>query len=492
MTGLPRPARVYWLAAVAVALTALSTSLVALVVSAPKLPLHVWLSIVGLAAIALLGEGMAIPLLTVDGESAAHSIGSVAAIAAVVVLPPYAAILLTPLAIAWSQRRRSSVKGLFNVAHGTISIAAATLVFRLAGGVPALYAHGPLSAFRALGAMLALSIVYHAAGSGMVSVMVGLVSGQRPWDVYRTNHWRTILQEATAIGLGLMLGGFWLYNAAFAPLVALPVAMAYFSIDTFVRIQEETREAVLAMARSIDLRDPGTRLHSTRVARLSVALAKQLDLSHEQVANIELSALVHDIGKIGIPNEILNKPGKLTQEERSQMEAHPIIGHEMLRHYKQFRRGLGIVRWHHERWDGAGYPDKLPGNRIPLDARIVSVADAFEAMTADRPYRTAMSVDIAYARLVEAAGSQFDPHLVVPFKAALLETGEWAATAKPVTPAAEALPLPRPIVPHSLAPSFSQPHVIRPVRARREHAIRRLRVSGSCRTGPLAAAEGEA
>ena len=480
MTELPRAARSYWMVVTTTAIAILAVAGMELARSAPSFSTHEWISFGALACLAFVGERMAIPLITFDEEPASHSIGSVIAIAAIVVLPWYAAVPLLPFAIGWSQRRRPLTKTLFNVAHSTISIAAAAFVFAWAGGPGALTASGPKGALGALATMVAISAVYYGASSALVSTMVALASRQRIRDVYRANHMKTVLQEVTTIGLGLMLGGFCLYNAIFAPLVALPVVMAYFSIETFVRIQQETRDAVLEMAKSIDLRDSATREHSKRVARLSVALAHELGLSHEQVDNIELSALVHDIGKIGIPNEILNKPGKLSAEERVQMEAHPVIGYEMLRHYKQFRKGLGIVKWHHERWDGTGYPDRIPGPQVPLEARIVCIADAFEAMTADRPYRKAMSVQVAYGRLAEAAGSQFDPHLVPVFRVALERVqempplGDQPTPVQPEEPMAAEAPAPQPVA------------VVRPIYPHRVHGIRRLPPSSRCRPGGLA------
>jgi hypothetical protein len=480
--GLPTAARTYWGIVVAAATAALAGSLSSLVVSAHTLALHDWLSMAAFAGVALVGESMSIPLVTFGEDSASHSIGSVAAVAGIIVLPLYAAIPLIPLAMFWTERRANGVKSLFNIAESTLSVAVAGLVFHLIGAVPALTAHNASAALHALAAMLAMAITYYCANNGLVAIMVALASNQRVRDVYHANHWNTVLQEATAIGLGLILGGLWLYNVAFAPFVALPVVMAYFSIDTFVRIQQETRNAVLEMAKSIDLRDSATHMHSQRVAKLSVALAKELQLSHEQIANIELSSLVHDIGKIGIPNEILNKPGKLTVEERNQMEAHPVIGYEMLRHYKQFRKGLGIVRWHHERWDGVGYPDAVPGPQVPIEARIVSVADAFEAMTADRPYRKAMPAHVAYGRLEAGSGTQFDPELVGPFRHALISCGEMSD--QPILSEDDQdvqrppLRSPIPVMPEAPAPSpvVASPIVtkIRPVRERRSHQLTRI------------------
>jgi len=478
---------------VSAALVLLILSVAALAVAGPGLSTRTWLSIAALGLVAFVGERMAVPLMTFDDESASHSVGSVAAIAAIVVLPWYAAIPLLPLAIVWTQRRRPAMKTAFNASHTALAVSSAALVFWLAGGARNLTAPNLAGGGRAIGILAAVSLVYFASGSSLVSTMVALATRQHIRDVYRSNHIQTILQEITTIGLGLMLGGFWLYNPAFTPLVGLPLVMAYFSIDTFVRIQQETRSAVLAMADSIDRRDTWTLNHSKRVSQLAVALGRQLDLSHEQIATIELSGFVHDIGKIGIPGEILNKPGPLTSEERSQMEAHPVIGYEMLRHYKQFRKGLAMVRSHHERWDGEGYPDRIQSIRLPVEARIMCIADAFEAMTADRPYRKAMSSDVAYGRLEQAAGTQFDPELVVAFKSALEALGEPVS----IAPALGQVPIahPVPVAAMPVAPQLVPTnHVVRSIQTPRGRSLHRLPPSTRrCRPAGLSArAEGDA
>lgn len=483
MSELPRSARLYWIVVVAAGIAAVGASDFALSMSPHGDGFRLGLSVLVLAALGFAGERMAIPLLTFD-ETAEHTITSVAAIAAIVVLPWYAAVLVVPIAIGLAGFRRSPIKTLFNAANMTLSVTAAALAFHLVGGNVTLLSSNPSTVVRALGTMLTVSVVYYVASSLFVAIMIALVSGQKIWQVYRANHLNTVLQEATTIGLGLMFGGFWLYNPAFVPLVALPVIMAYFSIETFVRIQQETRQSVLAMSESIDHRDPFTYNHSKRVATLSVALAEELALSHEQVATIELSALVHDIGKIGIPNEILMKPGALTSDERAQMELHPIIGYDMLRHYKQFRKGLGIVRWHHETWDGAGYPDRISDTRIPLEARIVCIADAFEAMTADRPYRKAMSSEIALQRLEEASGTQFDPNLVPLFRRVCERIGEIASS--PDTAGRDEAGRASSPPPHTSPPSQPVPSPQTAGSIYRSRSIRRVPASSSrCRQASI-------
>jgi len=130
---------------------------------------------------------------------------------------------------------------------------------------------------------------------------------------------------------------------------------------------------------------------------------------------LELGALLHDIGKIGMPSEILSKPGRLTDEERAVIETHPELGERIIAPINRLRDVRPVVRHCHERWDGRGYPDKLAGDAIPLESRIVFVCDAFHAMTTDRPYRGRLTVAEATRRLQEGAGSQFDPGVVAPF-----------------------------------------------------------------------------
>jgi putative nucleotidyltransferase with HDIG domain len=399
-------------------------SLVRLVLALPLMAWHIRLAVVLLLILGVIAERMVIPLVSYERNTIGNTVGSVPFIAAIIVLPWYAAIVVSAAAIAIAQLRRPPMRTIFNAGFVSLSVGAGAGVLMAFNGPSGLMSASAPELIHALAAMLALGATYYVTATAIVAIMVAFVSAEGVWQTYRSNQRKTVLQEATSIGLGLLFAGFCLYNLAFVPFVALPVIMAYFSIETLVRIQEETRHSVLAMSESIDHRDPLTYNHSKRVAQLSVALAEEIGLSHAQLSTIELSALVHDIGKIGISSDILMKPGKLTPEERTQMEQHPVIGYDMLRHYKQFREGLGIVRWHHEAWDGNGYPDHLKGTGIPLEARIVAIADAFEAMTADRPYRKAMDWSVAMERLEQASGTQFDRNLVPSFRTACERIGE--------------------------------------------------------------------
>jgi len=165
----------------------------------------------------------------------------------------------------------------------------------------------------------------------------------------------------------------------------------------------------------------GTREHCDNVARYALAIGLELGLAPPALRRLHRTALLHDIGKAEVPAEILAKPGPLTRAERAVVECHPVVGAEMLG-YAGLEREAPVVRAHHEQFDGSGYPDGLAGEEIPLESRIVAVADAFEAMTSDRPYRRGTSPRAALAELRRCAGGQFDPAVVAAF-AAVLERG---------------------------------------------------------------------
>lgn len=176
--------------------------------------------------------------------------------------------------------------------------------------------------------------------------------------------------------------------------------------------ERATVAAVEALAMLVDSRDAGTNVHADRVAELAEELALSLGCTQERARDVYLAGKLHDIGKVAIPDSILRKRGKLTEEEWEMMRRHPSIGANVVSHVGALARLAPIIRSHHERYDGAGYPQGLRGHEIPLEARIVAVADAFDAMISDRPYRDRINVERARARLRANAGTQFDPEIV--------------------------------------------------------------------------------
>ena len=175
------------------------------------------------------------------------------------------------------------------------------------------------------------------------------------------------------------------------------------------------REAVRAIVSALEAKDPYTHGHSLRVSEYALLIGEAIKLGKEDLLTLELGALLHDIGKIGTPDHILLKPGHLTKEEFEIMKKHPVQSAEILSHIELLKDVVPIVKYHQERIDGLGYPDGLKGEQIPLLCRIVYIADAFDAMTSDRPYRKALPLQQAYDELVRCSGDQFDPKLVPLF-----------------------------------------------------------------------------
>jgi HD-GYP domain-containing protein (c-di-GMP phosphodiesterase class II) len=181
------------------------------------------------------------------------------------------------------------------------------------------------------------------------------------------------------------------------------------------KLDEAYLETISALAKAVDARDHLTGDHVERVRSMSVRLGRILKLSPDALRQLEFGAVLHDVGKIGLPDAILGKPGALTQAELAIMREHPLIGRRMLEGVSFLAPALPAVEGHHERWDGTGYPHGLAGEQIPLAGRIVAVVDAFDAMTSDRPYRLARPIETARAALIAGRGTQFDPTVVDTF-----------------------------------------------------------------------------
>jgi HD-GYP domain-containing protein (c-di-GMP phosphodiesterase class II) len=190
------------------------------------------------------------------------------------------------------------------------------------------------------------------------------------------------------------------------------VALAIQESKHYESIHINYFNTVHALVLAMETRDPYTRGHTERVTKYALEIARKLHMSKKELEILRYAGEIHDIGKIGIPDFILGKPGKLTFAERAVIELHPIKGEEMLEPLGFLKPALPAVRHHHERYDGTGYPDGLEKERIPIMARILACADAFDAMTSNRPYRPkSLTVEEAINEIKNNSGSQFDPHI---------------------------------------------------------------------------------
>jgi putative nucleotidyltransferase with HDIG domain len=317
---------------------------------------------------------------------------------------------------------------LFNAGQGYLAVLAAGLVLSAAGvsahDQPTL--EDALFIVAAAGAMYMTNVL-------LVSTAVALATSRNLLSVLRNAHKLVLVQFASLYLVGAAAA----YAAVALPwLLALSLAGAFLVYRSWrhrIELRHESVRAMERMADEVDRRDPYTYQHSQRVARYSKAIARKMRLSVAEIELIELAAKVHDIGKIRIPDSILLKPGKLTEEERRAMERHPRLGFDILRPFSEYAKVLDLVLSHHERYDGMGYPNGTVGRRQLLIAQVIPVADSFDAMTSNRAYRPAKSWDGAMGELRRGAGSQWNPKVVEAALAALQQEEESAA---PVTLAA--------------------------------------------------------
>lgn len=200
--------------------------------------------------------------------------------------------------------------------------------------------------------------------------------------------------------------------------------------DTIRQLQRGYDEVIVALVETVEAKDSYTRGHTQRVAETAVRVGIELSLSPERLRILHRSAMLHDIGKIGVPDSILNKPGRLTPEEFAVIQEHPVRGHLIVRNVRSLRYEIGGIRSHHERLDGSGYPDGLIGETIPLEARIIAVADVFDALTSARAYRSPMSVAEAFAIIDREAGTKLDPSCVDALHRVVEMRGEVALEAE--------------------------------------------------------------
>jgi putative nucleotidyltransferase with HDIG domain len=185
--------------------------------------------------------------------------------------------------------------------------------------------------------------------------------------------------------------------------------------ESYLKLKAANRQALFGLAEAIEARDPYTKGHCGRVAAYSLVLAKEAGYPDEGLETLEFGAFLHDIGKIGIRDSVLFKPGPLDPPEWEHMREHPVKGYEIASKIEMLKPIMSAVRNHHERWDGTGYPDKLVSDQIPMAARIVAIADAYDAMATDRPYKKALPADECDAMLRKASGKMYDPELIEIF-----------------------------------------------------------------------------
>ena len=439
MRTLPANAQLYLIATYLAAL--LTAGWAALT---PALPVQVTGWEAGLfLALAVLAYGKKIRLLRHSGDKDAGSLslGYALTFAALLRFGPAGAFIVGTLGCLSSCLYPHPQRGFqmaFNVAVAALVTWAASLTFlALNGGTLA------LSVDRSLPAAAAASLLYYGLNTSMTAAVIGLCTGQKIVAFWRENFLWTGpgYFAGAAIGtLGALAcgSGHWLMLVFVTP-------VAYLTYQAYAvyagRAEERQRHiesladlylgTIKSLALAIDAKDQHSHQHILRVQRYAVATARHLGLPEELVEAVNTGALLHDIGKLGVPDYVLLKTGDLTDEEFAKIRKHPEIGAAILDEVKFPWPVLPVVRSHHEQWDGGGYPDGLKGEDIPLTARILAVADVFDALTSSRAYRGAWSRDSALEEIRRQAGIKFDPAVVNAFAAVLGGLSETALREAP-------------------------------------------------------------
>ncbi len=299
-------------------------------------------------------------------------------------------------------------KIVFNIAQYALSAGIAGMVYQGLGGV---IGAANLSNYIIPAAICA--VVYYLINSNLFMTVISIAEEVSILSVWK-NRIRGIIATYLALApIGFIMAmiyvaiGIWGIILFFFPLI-----LARRSFELYTKMRIVYLETIRALAAAIDAKDPYTKGHSERVAETSVALAQELNLSDRDIENIEYTALLHDIGKIGIADNILGKDSKLTNKEFGKIKEHTVIGAKIIEPVDFLKNSYKAIYHHHEKYNGKGYPDGLKSEDIPLSARIIAVADAYDAMGSDRPYRKKLNHNKILRELKEQSGKQFDPEVV--------------------------------------------------------------------------------
>nr|WP_245791298.1 HD-GYP domain-containing protein [Actinacidiphila rubida] len=411
-------------------------------------------------------------------------------LAGALLLPPAAAALV---AVPGSLAGRPApwVRRCWRAAHLAVAVWAASLAARLLGGPAALRA-GDLP--YALLPAAAAAVVFCAAATALTGAVLVTAEHCPPSAAWGEPLLGALGPHLTYGMVALTTALLWLrgYGVFAAVLVPLPMYVACWVFARARRERAAHDATVRALVQAVDLKDPYTRGHSERVGRASALIAGELGMDGDRVDTLRLAGILHDVGKLGVPTRVLRKTGPLDPEERRLIQLHPEYGHEMTRGLAFLDEARAAILHHHERLDGSGYPHGLTGDQIPESARVVAVADAFDAMTSTRSYRPARSVAYAVAELHRCAGTQFDPPVVAALARALAQpapplpaqppaapggdgSGPTPARPLPAPPPARA-PHPSPTPPPAAAPRAAAPRAAAPRAAAPRAAAPRPRV----------------
>jgi diguanylate cyclase (GGDEF)-like protein len=397
-----------------------------------------WLGLAGVAAVIVVSQRQAIDIY---GRGKISTSAILLLAGAIMFGPPGALLLATLVPITqWIQRRGILYRSLMDLGTITLSTVAASIVYaEVSVRLP-----WSQQALLLLPASLA-ALCYYLLNHGLLSLAMGLSEKTSPYQIWNERfRWLFVyylMYGVLGLAVALAYEAIGLYGiiAFFVPLLMMRyVTKQYIDrteenvakltkaneelvlandevVRTMQQLQTTYDAIILALSAALDSRDSETEGHSQRVVQYAELIAQRLGLPEKEMSGLLKGAMLHDVGKIGVPDAILRKPGPLTATEWATMRTHPKQGYRMLEHIDFLKDALPIVRFHHERFDGAGYPDGLQGQDIPLGARIFAIADSFDAMISRRPYRQGCSCEVAREEIRRCSGTQFDPTIVETF-----------------------------------------------------------------------------
>ncbi len=313
--------------------------------------------------------------------------------------------------------RRDPVKIVVNAAGlGLSTLTSGVLYLQLADP-----ARSTLGSVQNVLAAAVAATIYTLVNTGTLALIVAPVMGIGTFQMWRSNFSGLYIELLTSATLGSLIPVLVSENPLAVVLLIVPLLIGpHLAFKGIQQAHHETRITMEGLADALERRDPYTYRHSIRVADYArLMLSTMPHIPQPTREAILAAARVHDLGKVGAQDGSLKKPGELTGAERAEIQQHAAVGAEIVGRLDAYRLSVDVVRHHHERWDGSGYPDGLEGERIPLGSRIIAVADAFDAMTSDRVYRPALSPEVAFGELRKGRGSQFDPQIVDLFQTAL-------------------------------------------------------------------------
>jgi len=306
------------------------------------------------------------------------------------------------------ERKISWDKVIFNASQYALTVAIAGIAYQQAGGVV-----GAQNIFRFILPAAICALTYCIVNTTLFVMVVSFAQNVRIKTIWRTSIKETVPSYIAEAPMGFLMAIIYTEAGILGILLFfLPLLLARRSFELYTKMRKVYLDTIRALAAAIDAKDPYTKGHSERVAETSVALAQELNLSDKDIENIEYTALLHDIGKIGIADSILGKKSSLTNKEFDKIKEHTVMGAKIIEPVDFLKNSYEAIYHHHERYNGDGYPDGIKEKDIPLLARIIAVADAYDAMGSDRPYRKRLSKDKILKELKDQSGKQFDPEIV--------------------------------------------------------------------------------